>query len=152
LNSDTLSAPLDKIEFKNGYGWAVGGNGLILRMIDTSYVADTSAFVADTSISTVDTNSSFIQLPLAIPPDQLNNYPNPFTSGTIISYRLRLNSDIELSVYDMLGRQVSVLVNEYQQAGSYEIEWDAAVMKPGIYFCVLKAGPFRQTNKMILIK
>jgi hypothetical protein len=80
------------------------------------------------------------------------NYPNPFNSYTVISYRLPVMSDVELSVYNLLGQKVTTLVKEKQQPGSYEVECNAERMKPGIYWCELKTGQSRKVMKMILMK
>jgi hypothetical protein len=80
------------------------------------------------------------------------NYPNPFSSETVIGYQFPAISNIELSVYDIAGRKVATLVKEQQQAGRYEVEWNAEGMTPGIYFCELKAGQNRKIIKMILLK
>jgi photosystem II stability/assembly factor-like uncharacterized protein len=78
------------------------------------------------------------------------NYPNPFSSKTVISYQLPITGDVELSVYDLIGRKVTTLVKERQQAGSYEVEWDAETVKSGIYFCKLKVAKFEKTVKLII--
>jgi photosystem II stability/assembly factor-like uncharacterized protein len=80
------------------------------------------------------------------------NYPNSFISNTLISYQLSAISNVELSVYDIMGRRVKTVVKEEQQPGRYEVELDAEGMTPGIYFCELKAGHGRQIKKMIKIK
>jgi photosystem II stability/assembly factor-like uncharacterized protein len=80
------------------------------------------------------------------------NYPNPFISTTSISYHLAATGEVGLSIYDLTGRKVTTLVNEQQQAGSYEVELNDEGMTPGIYFCELKAGQSRKIVKMILIK
>jgi hypothetical protein len=80
------------------------------------------------------------------------NYPNPFNPSTKISWQSPIGSWQTLKVYDILGREVATLVNEYKPAGSYEVEFDAAKLSSGIYFYTLRAGEFIQTNKMILMK
>jgi len=84
------------------------------------------------------------------------NYPNPFNPITTIRYQLPISSDVTLKVYDLLGREVAILVDDYKQAGSYEIEFNSAssINTPasGIYFYQLKTRNFIQTKKMILIK
>jgi predicted phosphodiesterase len=82
----------------------------------------------------------------------LENYPNPFSSNTVISYELSAFSNIELSVFDPLGRKVTTLVNERQQPGKYEVDCNTEGMLPGIYFCQLKAGDKRQIIKMIMLR
>ena len=79
------------------------------------------------------------------------NYPNPFHSNTIIRYQLSAFTDVELSVYDLIGRKVTTLVSETKQSGNHEVEWNAGGLQPGIYFCELKTSRGRQVMKMILI-
>ena len=73
------------------------------------------------------------------------NYPNPFNPSTKISWQT-------LIVYDILGKVVATLIDEYRNAGSYEVDFDATKLSSGVYFYQLKAGDFIQTNKMILLK
>ncbi|MBK7105997.1 MAG: T9SS type A sorting domain-containing protein [Ignavibacteriae bacterium] len=80
------------------------------------------------------------------------NYPNPFNPITTIKYSVSVKSYIRLSVYDILGREVSTLVNESKHAGNYEIEFDASHLASGIYFYRLQADPFIETKKMILLR
>jgi uncharacterized protein (TIGR02145 family) len=80
------------------------------------------------------------------------NYPNPFSSQTVINYNLIAAGEVNLSIYDLTGRKITTLVEEKQPAGSYEVKWNAEGITPGIYFCELKAGYNRQVMKMILAK
>lgn len=80
------------------------------------------------------------------------NYPNPFNPTTTISYGLKERSFVELRIYDILGRQVLILLNKEQNAGSYKVEFDASELTSGIYFYSLKAGSFVETKKMLLMK
>jgi len=80
------------------------------------------------------------------------NYPNPFNPTTAIGYQLSAVINVELSVYNMLGQKVAVLVSEKQNAGSYQVEWDASGMASGFYYYVINAGEFRDVKKMILIR
>jgi hypothetical protein len=80
------------------------------------------------------------------------NYPNPFNPSTTISYQLPSNSDVTLKVYDVLGNEVAVLVNEYKQSGRYEAEFDGADLSSGIYYYILIGDLFTQTKKMVLLK
>ena len=63
------------------------------------------------------------------------NYPNPFNPSTTIRYELPKGSIVRLSVYDILGREVTLLVNEGKNAGVYELKFDAQRMSSGVYFC-----------------
>jgi hypothetical protein len=80
------------------------------------------------------------------------NYPNPFNPRTGIRYQVPGVSDVKLVVYDILGREVGVLVNERKQPGSYEVSFDGSYLASGVYIYRLTAGSFRQSQKMILAK
>jgi hypothetical protein len=83
---------------------------------------------------------------------QLGNYPNPFNSETIIRWQIVLTSFVDLRVYDVLGREVAMLVNETRPAGRYEVTFDASRLATGIYLCRLSAGDYVQVRKMILLR
>jgi hypothetical protein len=80
------------------------------------------------------------------------NYPNPFNPSTTISYQLPKAGNVKLVVYDILGREVKVLVNEYKKAGTYNITFDGSSLASGLYFYRLTAGDFSGTKKMVLVK
>jgi Leucine-rich repeat (LRR) protein/uncharacterized protein YdeI (BOF family) len=80
------------------------------------------------------------------------NYPNPFNPTTVISYQIPVNSDVELKVFDMLGREITTLVRERKTAGSYEVNFDASSLSSGMYIYQIQAGNYLQTKKMMLIK
>jgi plastocyanin len=80
------------------------------------------------------------------------NYPNPFNPSTRINYSLPGASFINLKVYDILGNEVAVLVDEEKQVGSYQIEFNASDLTGGVYFYQLKTNSFVETKKMILMK
>jgi hypothetical protein len=80
-----------------------------------------------------------------------NNYPNPFNSKTKIVYQLLAYHKVKLSIYDILGREVKVLVDQNQEAGIYELEFDSAGLASGVYFYRLDS--FDTTiKKMIILK
>jgi len=84
---------------------------------------------------------------------QLNqNYPNPFNPATSISYSLSKTEQVTLSVYDVLGRQVQVLVNRQQIAGKYTAEWNAGNSPSGVYFYRLQTGAVDLVKKMLLVR
>jgi phosphatidylserine/phosphatidylglycerophosphate/cardiolipin synthase-like enzyme len=81
------------------------------------------------------------------------NYPNPFNPVSKIKYELSKSSNVKLKVYDLLGREVSELVDLNQQAGSYEITFDASNLASGIYFYTMFADGARiDSKKMVLVK
>lgn len=80
------------------------------------------------------------------------NFPNPFNPVTKITYGIAKASNVKVSVYDMTGRQVASLVNEYQNAGNYFVNFDASKYSSGIYYYKIEAGDFREVRKMSLIK
>jgi hypothetical protein len=82
----------------------------------------------------------------------LQNYPNPFNPVTNISFSLPLRSYTSLKVFDVIGREVTVIVSEELSAGSYTRQWNAAQMPSGVYFYKLHAGSYTETKKLILLK
>ncbi len=88
------------------------------------------------------------------------NYPNPFNPSTTINYQIVSASKVKLSVFDMLGRKVADLVNEYQSAGNYNINFDVSTLKQnissGIYLYRIDVsnseGTFSDSRKMTLLK
>jgi hypothetical protein len=80
------------------------------------------------------------------------NYPNPFNPSTVINFSLPQDAQVKLTVYDMLGREVAVMVNELRSAGTYSIAVDGRSMASGIYVYRLEAGNRTFTRKMTLIK
>ncbi|MBK8946739.1 MAG: T9SS type A sorting domain-containing protein [Ignavibacteriae bacterium] len=80
------------------------------------------------------------------------NYPNPFNPTTIINYSLKKEGFTTLKVYDILGSEITTLVNENKFAGSYTIEFDGSNLSNGVYFYTINSGNFHQTKKMILLK
>lgn len=80
------------------------------------------------------------------------NYPNPFNPTTTIKYSIPNQSLITMKLYDVLGREVTTLVNEEKTAGIYKVELNASSLASGVYFYRIKAGDFVQTKKMILLR
>jgi alpha-tubulin suppressor-like RCC1 family protein len=88
-------------------------------------------------------------------PKEINlsqNYPNPFNPSTVISYQLPVNSKVELRVFDVLGREVAMLVNERMTPGYHKVTFDAGNLASGMYIYRLKAGNTVITKKLTLIK
>ncbi|HEY3249634.1 MAG TPA: T9SS type A sorting domain-containing protein [Ignavibacteria bacterium] len=80
------------------------------------------------------------------------NYPNPFNPITHFRFRIADLEFISLKIYDILGKEIAVLVNGKMKPGIYEADWDASNYPSGVYFYTLKAGSFSETRKMVFVK
>ena len=80
------------------------------------------------------------------------NYPNPFNPSTNISYQLPESVFVTLKVYDVLGKEVKILVNERQNAGNHSVRFNASDLPNGVYFYKIEAGTYRSTKKFLLVK
>ena len=80
------------------------------------------------------------------------NYPNPFNPSTTIEFEIPARTNVRLSVYDVLGREVAVLFSGVHEAGRYSQVWNAADAASGMYFFRLQADRFTAVRKMLLVK
>lgn len=80
------------------------------------------------------------------------NYPNPFNPATVINYSIPRQENVSIKVYDIKGNEVATLINQKQNAGNYNIEWNGEGFASGVYYYKLTAGDFVETKKMILLK
>ena len=140
--STNTTNSLESIYFVNSNtGWAVGRNSTILK-------------TTDGGVTFIQVNENEIQLPANFILHQ--NYPNPFNPGTKISWQSPVGSWQTLKVYDVLGREVATLVDEYKEAGYHEVEFQSAVgnrlYASGVYYYQLRAGSFIETKKMMVMK
>ena len=125
-------------------GYAVGSNGVILK--------------TTTGGNPIGIKPGTGELPIEFSLSQ--NYPNPFNPSTKIRFDIPatpLSSigegpGVRLTIYDILGRKVTALVNEQLKPGTYEVEWDAGDYSSGVYFYTLQTESFSETKKMVLIK
>ena len=122
-------------------GWAVGINGTILR-------------TTNGGVTFIEDENNFTQ-----PKEFLlkQNYPNPFNPSTKIKFTIPSNvnsqmSNVTLKVYDILGNEVTTLVNEEKPVGEFEVEFNGGGLPSGIYFYQLKAEWYIETRKMVLLK
>ena len=142
----------------NGISWqeinsgldSVSLNCLIITDDDYLLVGASGKGVYRSINKTTSVENSFIQMPNVFYLEQ--NYPNPFNPYTKIRYQISNYTNVNLKVYDVLGNEVSTLVNQEKPAGIYEIEFQGIELSSGIYFYQLKAGNFIETRKMILLK
>src|SRR3989339_78718 len=84
--------------------------------------------------------------------DLKQNYPNPFNPMTKINYQLARDGLVTLIIYDLLGREVVELINEFKTAGYYKVDFDASILSSGVYICSIKANDFSKSIKLILTK
>ena len=80
------------------------------------------------------------------------NYPNPFNARTAINFALPQASDVNLSIYNMLGQKVATLVDGQLPAGNHSVNWDASEVATGVYFYKITAGDFSEIHQMTLLK
>jgi hypothetical protein len=80
------------------------------------------------------------------------NYPNPFNPSTTIKYALPKNEFVTIKVYDITGREIMRLVNEYKQAGYYSVNFNGSNLASGVYFYRIQAGDFISVKRMLMIK
>jgi hypothetical protein len=98
-------------------------------------------FVGINNISTIPETYSLSQ-----------NYPNPFNPKTMIEFSIPKSENVKITVFDILGREVMVLVNDIFKAGSYEVDFNASGLASGVYMYKINAGDFTDTKKMLLVK
>ena len=120
-----------------GHDWTVWKHGLY----------HFSQLIFKQTFSTVEKNMrSVIDYELS------QNYPNPFNAGTHISYRLPEASYVTIKIYNLVGQEITTLVNEFKPQGHYEIQFDASNLASGIYLYKMQAGFFSETKKFLLMK
>ena len=126
--------------------------GLVL--VDGAAMYVTIARAAGTTENSLDPGSDAVIQKSDLPGEfELSqNYPNPFNPATRLSFVIRNSSFVSLKVYDILGREITTLVNERLHAGSYEIPFDGSSLSSGIYLYRLTAGPFAETKRMTVVK
>jgi photosystem II stability/assembly factor-like uncharacterized protein len=155
-------------------GYAVGGGGIILRTTDEGATWDPQTSPPTHELNwvhfplanigyAVGNSGTIVKYngPASVSNDQNSlpmlfvlgqNYPNPFNPSTTIKFELPRVSHVSLTVYDILGRQVSVLVNERREAGVHEVKFDGSNLASGVYFYRLQAGTFVETKKLLLLQ
>ncbi|MCB9249536.1 MAG: T9SS type A sorting domain-containing protein [Ignavibacteriales bacterium] len=84
--------------------------------------------------------------------NEVSNYPNPFNPTTTINFKVKETGNVNIIIYDALGREVKQLVNETKQPGSYNISFDGSRLSSGIYFYTMRANNFTASKKMLLTK
>ena len=157
--ADTLEYYGIHLSADNGLNWSSAHHGLPVSEVYSIAIKDGDLFAVTSNglwrrplsemIPTSVDHASH-QLPDRFKLEQ--NYPNPFNPTTVIGYHVAVNSLVTLKIFDLLGREVAVLVNERKDAGRYSVQWDASRFSSGVYFYTLQTGQFRETKRMILMK
>lgn len=131
---------------------ASNGAGATVTAADT--LQPDNGVIQVSSISRTDPFLTDVPLTESVPTQFFlnQNYPNPFNPSTVIRYQLPEAAPVRLSLYDLLGREVAVLVNEQKSAGNYEIRFDGTGVASGIYMYRLIAGTYVESRKMVLMK
>jgi predicted GH43/DUF377 family glycosyl hydrolase len=121
---------------------------LYISSNDTSQLIKKIVLTGQSTATDVEKNSS--ALPLRF--DLSQNFPNPFNPTTVINYSVPKAGFVNITVYDLLGREVKTLVSEEKAAGNYTVQFSGSSLASGIYFYRMQAGDFMQSKKMILLK
>ncbi|MCH7827868.1 MAG: T9SS type A sorting domain-containing protein [Bacteroidetes bacterium] len=134
------------IVFKRGFGkykttGDLTGTDLIGAVINGVVYGDTTLTGIEEEKAGVITDYNLFQ-----------NYPNPFNPSTTIKYQIVNPGIVTLNIYDILGRKINTLVNQYQNAGRYNVTFNAKGLSSGVYIYVLKSGNYLESKKLILLK
>jgi hypothetical protein len=122
---------------------------------DSFVTVRTKKFIVDMATGNITSFTGVSQEPGATAPSVFTlaqNYPNPFNPTTVVSYQLPVASIVRLAVYDLLGREVAVLVKGSQEPGVHSATWNAHGMASGVYYYRLEAGDNFEMKKMVLVK
>ncbi len=147
----------------DGYSWIPTTNiGLTQQFVLTLFQSQAGFSYAGTYRGGIyrSLQQTATALRLSVSPDRRlperfslgQNYPNPFNPSTEIEYAVPMREFVRLEIYNLLGEKIATLVDGQQQAGSYHVSWDASRRASGVYICLLRAGTFRESRKMLLIR
>lgn len=123
-----------------GCEFSCSATNLVYAIIDGQTYGKTITLI-DKNSSTITSNYSLYQ-----------NYPNPFNSSTTITFDLPNSANVKLTIYNLLGEEIITLINEYKEAGSYKINWNAINLPSGIYLYRLETDNYTDSKKMTLLK
>ena len=152
LGSQNNQTNWEKIGFIKGHGNSNSPNNY--SFIDSKPLSGKSQY----RLKQIDKNGAFkysntIEVGTVILKyDLAQNYPNPFNPSTLITYSIPKSSFVVLKIYNVLGKQITTLVNENQEAGIYKVNFDAGSLSNGVYFYKIQAGNFVEIKKMLLLK
>jgi hypothetical protein len=148
--SESTFLPVDYVFFGD-YTNIAAHNGMVYPMwmrMDQGILSVWVAIVEDSILTDIedypDVAAAHFQLS--------QNYPNPFNPRTMIHYQLPVNGRVRLSIHDLLGREITTLVDRQMPGGNHQVIWDATDRPSGIYYYRLQAGNYQAVKKMILVK
>jgi len=168
---DNPTAPSAWYAYYNGSSWTSNPYVVSNMTVDTLYGTPRAGYTANSGDNcltvwsgwngfdvynsilcgtTLGVNNNNNEIPKSFALQQ--NYPNPFNPSTIIRFSLPGNEYVKVVVYDITGKQVSEIINQQLQAGSYSYNFDASNLSSGVYFYKITAGSFTDTKKMVLMK
>ena len=142
----------EKIGFINGHGTCNSPNNY--SFIDNKPLSGKSQY----RLKQIDKDGAFKYtktvevVSIILKYDLAQNYPNPFNPSTVITYSIPTSSNVLINVYNVIGERIKTLVNQYQEAGSYKINFNAVGLSNGIYFYKIQSGNFAAIKKMLLLK
>jgi hypothetical protein len=141
----------------NGTSWVEVDTGFVAKNVRSLTVVGADLFAGTTTAGVWRRPLSQMVTCAEAPPAPgeyalLQNYPNPFNPKTVVSCQSPVASKIRLVVYDLLGREVKVLMDEKKEAGRYAVTWDASGCGSGVYICRMTAGDYVQSRTMVFLK
>ncbi|MDD5766245.1 MAG: T9SS type A sorting domain-containing protein, partial [Candidatus Marinimicrobia bacterium] len=118
-----------------------GSTGSVLRADAIKWQSTTETRIANDSNPTIPERLELEQ-----------NYPNPFNAGTKFNYSIAEPGNVEIKIFDLIGREITTLVRKYQPAGFYSVAWNAGNVSSGVYVCVLRNNSQVRLRKMLIVK
>jgi hypothetical protein len=141
-----------------GTTWSVQPPPLYEIFTDVWFTSALTGYITTWSGKVLKTTNGGITFVVPISneiPDEFKlfqNYPNPFNSKSNIRYQISKSEFVRLQIFDPLGREIAVLVNQEQNPGIYLVTWDAMDFPSGIYYYRITAGAFTDVKKLVLVK
>jgi hypothetical protein len=145
----------DSTENTGRFVWKVPATGLsvdsiytikISSVLDSNLYAVSPSFSISTTVGVVNTEIVIREFAL------LQNYPNPFNPTTTIRFSVPSVQQVSIKIYDLLGKEIAMLMNEQKQSGEYSVQFNGDHVPSGMYFCRMQAGNFVSVKKMLLMK
>jgi hypothetical protein len=150
--SDSTFGKYYRLIYAGTYDLTFSAPGYYTKIVTGVTAVNGSATIQDVLLNPITTGISKNGTGIPSEYKLYQNYPNPFNPATTINYDLPAAGIVRLVVYDILGKEIAVLVNEKQTAGKYEVTWDASNYPSGVYFYKLTTDDYSGTKKLILLK